>query len=553
MWIAAPTCVRHRPVLAFVLFTVLFTTVPLTHAAGGVDRRAPSSPANLRMTAVTSSSVSLAWDPAKDNKGGTQLAGYGVYRNAVLVRTTTNLNYTFTSLSCGTTSTFGVDAFDTSGNRSPAVTITASTSPCALTVSADTSPPSTPTALAVKGTTATTISLSWSASTDNVGIAGYGLYRNGSSVGTTSQTTYSFGGLSCGSSFTLGVDAYDAAGNRSSIAKLTASTSACDTTRPTAPTNLTKTGATQTSISISWSASSDNVGVVGYGLYRGGTLVGSSPTTQATFGSLSCGSTYTLGVDAVDAAGNRSTVATLGAATSACSTTQSTPQPLGASGSWNLLFDDEMNGTSVDLSKWRPNWLGSSDTAITKPIDSSEQSCYDPAQVTEGGGNLTLTAVKRLCTAQNGVTYQYASGMIESDGKFNFTYGFMEAHMWLPNGGGSLVDWPAFWASGSNWPADGEIDVMEVLGGQLCWHFHYSGGAPGSCPSVPEIGGWHTFGADWEPGVITFYYDGVRVGQITSGVTSAPMKLCVNFGLSSNIVVPANTLVDYVRVWHKAA
>jgi hypothetical protein len=43
------------------------------------------------------------------------------------------------------------------------------------------------------------------------------------------------------------------------------------------------------------------------------------------------------------------------------------------------------------------------------------------------------------------------------------------------------------------------------------------------------------------------------VGQQTSGVTSAPMKLCVNFGLSSNIVVPANTLVDYVRVWHKAA
>ena len=77
----------------------------------------------------------------------------------------------------------------------------------------DTSPPSVPSNLAVTGTTASSASLSWSPSTDNVGVAGYRVYRNGVQVGTTSGTTFTDTGLSASTRYTYTVAAYDAAGN----------------------------------------------------------------------------------------------------------------------------------------------------------------------------------------------------------------------------------------------------------------------------------------------------------------------------------------------------
>jgi beta-glucanase (GH16 family) len=78
-------------------------------------------------------------------------------------------------------------------------------------------------------------------------------------------------------------------------------------------------------------------------------------------------------------------------------------------------------------------------------------------------------------------------------------------------------------------------------------------GSTGYEGSGTFTGGWHTFAADWEPGSITFYYDGVLIGNETSGITAAPMYLVLNLsvssGLGSSIVVPATMKVDYVRVW----
>jgi beta-glucanase (GH16 family) len=224
--------------------------------------------------------------------------------------------------------------------------------------------------------------------------------------------------------------------------------------------------------------------------------------------------------------------------------------PTGASGSWTLKFSDEFNGSSLDTSKWTPNWLGSAN-AITKPINGSEQSCYDPAQVSVTGGSLKLSAVSRSC---NG--YSYASGIVTSSGKFTFAHGFMEARMWL-DGSSSAKNWPAFWADGTGtWPTTGEIDVMEGLGGTPAWHYHWGSGggsSVGGAPSMSSRTGWHTFGADWESGSITFYYDGAKVGTATSGVVNNNMFLILNYGVSSSISgpiqVPSNMLVDYVRVW----
>ena len=166
-------------------------------------------------------------------------------------------------------------------------------------------------------------------------------------------------------------------------------------------------------------------------------------------------------------------------------------------------------------------------------------------------GVLTLHAERRSCTDEQGITHPYASGMVTTGySKFLYTYGLLEVRVWLPPGETQTpVDWPGVWESGANFPQDGELDIMEVQGRRLCWRFHYSSGAPSACPAVPEVGGWHVFSADWEPTYIKFYYDGQRVGKVTSGVTNAPMKINIDLALSSNIVVPVDVKVEYVRLW----
>ena len=170
---------------------------------------------------------------------------------------------------------------------------------------------------------------------------------------------------------------------------------------------------------------------------------------------------------------------------------------------------------------WQPNWLSSNNTDITKPVNSEEVSCYDPAQVSEpGDGYLHLDAVKRTCKANNGTTYQYASGLVNTYHSFTFTYGHMEARMWLQPGSDGAADWPTFWAAGTGvWPITGELDVMEALGGPDCFHFHSPLGGPGTCANLSDAAGWHTFAADWSPGQVTYSYDGNVVGTITTGIT----------------------------------
>ncbi|KAA2252259.1 cellulose-binding protein [Solihabitans fulvus] len=92
--------------------------------------------------------------------------------------------------------------------------------------SGDTTPPSVPANLATTGTTSSSVSLSWSPSTDNVGVAGYRVYRDGAQVGTATGTTFTDTGLSAATRHTYTVAAYDAAGNVSArSAGVTATTS----------------------------------------------------------------------------------------------------------------------------------------------------------------------------------------------------------------------------------------------------------------------------------------------------------------------------------------
>ena len=104
-------------------------------------------------------------------------------------------------------------------------------------------------------------------STDNVGVTGYALFLDGVSAGTTTTTAFSFTGLGCGTSHVLGVQAFDAAGNVSPRATVTAATVAVPGRDGPDGTERAAAGvATTTTIPVTWTASTDNVGVAGYTL-----------------------------------------------------------------------------------------------------------------------------------------------------------------------------------------------------------------------------------------------------------------------------------------------
>src|SRR5690606_17112798 len=129
------------------------------------------------------------------------------------------------------------------------------------------------------------------------------------------------------------------------------------------------------------------------------------------------------------------TTTTTTSTTTSTTVPPSSPQPNGPSGNFNLVFSDEFDGNRLDLNKWRPNWLGGSDTAVTPPVNTLELSCYDPGHVKVADGYLHLIADRNTppgCRTRNGRTASYASGLIQSNGHFNFTYGYYEARMYLP-------------------------------------------------------------------------------------------------------------------------
>lgn len=239
-------------------------------------------------------------------------------------------------------------------------------------------------------------------------------------------------------------------------------------------------------------------------------------------------------------------------------------QPNGVPGVWNqLIFQDEFPGNSLDLTKWRPNWLEGTDGAVSPPVNGFEVAYYNPSQVVVAGGVCTITA--QACAPfnpGNGTNYSFVSGIIESDGKFNFTYGCFEARIQLPPG---TNQFPAFWSTGQNWPVTGEIDVVEASGSDAScsYHYHYSDGAGGAntfganSTVVGSTSGMHTYGVNWQPTFIEWYYDGVRVARVNNAdllnnqvVTSFPQFLILNLGLQpSPTTEPTVMIIDYVRVW----
>lgn len=175
------------------------------YSDGAVDTEKPSIPTQLTGTPTSSSTVSLNWSISTDNVGVT---AYNVYQNGTLIAISRSNSYTVTRLKGSTAYTFSVRAVDAAGNLSD------SSQSVAVTTleSNDHTPPTAPTALKVVPSITTAV-LSWDASTDDVGVAGYYIYKDGELAATSAATTVIVSGLKGNASYSFTVRAFDEANN----------------------------------------------------------------------------------------------------------------------------------------------------------------------------------------------------------------------------------------------------------------------------------------------------------------------------------------------------
>jgi chitodextrinase len=207
----------------------------------------------------------------------------------------------------------------------------------------DTSPPTAPTGLSAAGGVGT-VALSWTAASDDVGVTRYNVHRSSSPgftptatnrIGQTTSTAYADNGVPAGTWY-YKVTAEDAAGNVGPASPEATTTVSADTSPPSAPAGLQATAVGATSVSLSWSAATDDVGVAGYRVIRNGSQVGTPSGTSFTDTGLQPSAGYTYAVVAVDAAGNASdpstpiTVTTTAAPSFALDKTVTTRQSTGA-------------------------------------------------------------------------------------------------------------------------------------------------------------------------------------------------------------------------------
>jgi len=212
--------------------------------------------------------------------------------------------------------------------------------------------------------------------------------------------------------------------------------------------------------------------------------------------------------------------------------------PLGDSGSWKLVLDDEFNAPETWGSVWSQDRGG--------PNGRMNNVTADPANVTISGGAAQLT----LANSNDGGYISTCAD--DGGGGFNMGYGYAEARIMLPTSGGQIVGWPAWWIVGSNWPANGEADILEGLGGQATSNYHSNNGTDnsGAIPGNWYDGGWHTYGVDREPGMNYIYWDGKLVRSYPTYDGGAPQCLILNIGSGQGPTVNGAVMqIDYVRVW----
>ena len=221
---------------------------------------------------------------------------------------------------------------------------------------------------------------------------------------------------------------------------------------------------------------------------------------------------------------------------------------------WTLVWNDEFTGSSLDASKWswgQLPWGGNHHNSSYASMIVAGNSYLD------GSGNLVLGVRPGSFPATDGTTQPYSEGMIYSQGKFDYAYGYVEVSAKVSSATGS---WPAFWMLMSGWPP--EIDVMEWFKSEnnrmhtgLAWNNN-------GTTSWDDVNtydssmqdSWHTWALDWSPGSLAIYKDGTDQRWSTSGdrVPTDPMYFILNSGVQSGQTSWwHDTLFDYIRLWKR--
>ena len=265
----------------------------------GLDSAAPTVPAGLIASAASATQVNLSWTASTDNVAVT---GYKVSRNGVQVGTPTATSFSDTGLTSATSYSYTVAACDAAGNCSAqSKSVSATTQQVVDSVA-----PTVSIGLAASVVSATQINLSWTASTDNVGVTGYKVYRNGVQVGIPVGTSFSDTGLAAATTYSYTVAACDVAGNCSAQSTAVSATTQqlLDNVSPTVPTRLSASAVSRSQINLTWRASTDNVGVTGYKVFRNGVQIGTASGTGFSDIKLRAATTYRYTIAACDAALN---------------------------------------------------------------------------------------------------------------------------------------------------------------------------------------------------------------------------------------------------------
>jgi chitodextrinase len=235
------------------------------------DTVAPSVPTGLIATVISSSEINLSWTPSTDTVA---VEGYKVYRGSAQIGTSTANSYSDTSLPEGTSYTYTVSAFDTAGNQSEhSLGATGTT-----TSLNDTAAPTVPTGVTAAAVSSSQINLAWTASTDNKGVAGYKIYKNGTLLTTVTTLSYNDPIAAPGTSYEYKIAAFDAAGNISAASAITtattpsstapANTTSGDTTSPVI-TNVKAENITGSAVQIKWVTDDLSDSLVSFGAISG--------------------------------------------------------------------------------------------------------------------------------------------------------------------------------------------------------------------------------------------------------------------------------------------
>ncbi|MEA2249124.1 MAG: large repetitive protein, partial [Solirubrobacteraceae bacterium] len=262
------------------------------------DGVAPTAPTSLAAT-VAGATITLTWQASTDNVGVT---GYRVYRSNAFLKTTTATSVQDTRPG-GTTSTYSVRAVDAAGNLSPP------SAPLPVTI-ADGTPPTAVTLLKVavhpKPWGAT---LTWKGATDDVGVAGYRVYRDAALIKTVAALTYTDPALPHTDMSVYAVAAVDATGNEGPRARIAAIPPEVDLIAPTKPGAFRAKALTKRRVRLSWAPARDDVSVVRYDVIVAGRLVLRTSKRMVTIKLKGKrGKRVVITLLAADAAGNRSKV-----------------------------------------------------------------------------------------------------------------------------------------------------------------------------------------------------------------------------------------------------